>query len=80
VLEILPLAALLLIIALHPDQFLSLFGIGADVADYTIRLKDPPLPWLYVSIMLTLVFLFEVLPYIEELVRGLRARKRDFEG
>jgi hypothetical protein len=80
VLEILPLAALLLIIVLHPDQFLSLFGIGADVADYTIRLKDPPLPWLYVSIMLTLVFLFEVLPYIEELVRGLRARKRDFEG
>jgi hypothetical protein len=76
VLEILPLAALLLIVALHPSQFLSLFGVGADSAEFSIRLKDPPLPWLYVSTMLTLVFLFEVLPYVEELVRGLRVKRQ----
>ena len=76
VLEILPLAAFLLIVALHPGQFLSLFGLGADLADFTVHLKEPPLPWLYVSTMLTLVFLFEVLPYLEELARGVRARRR----
>jgi hypothetical protein len=76
VLEVLPLAAFLLIVSLHPGQFLALFGMGADVADFTVRLKEPPLPWLYVSTMLTLVFLFEVLPYLEELVRGLRARRQ----
>jgi hypothetical protein len=75
VLEVLPLAAFLLIISLHPGQFISLLGLGAEIADFTVRPKEPPLPWLYVSSMLTLVFLFEVLPYLEELLRGLRARR-----
>jgi hypothetical protein len=41
----------------------------------TIRLKEPPLPWLYITVVLTLVLLFEVLPYAEELARTLRARR-----
>jgi hypothetical protein len=35
--------------------------------------KRPPLPWLHVTIILLLVLFFEVLPYLEELVRTLRA-------
>jgi hypothetical protein len=35
----------------------------------------PPLPWLYVTIILLLVLFFEVLPYLEELVRSLRERR-----
>jgi hypothetical protein len=71
----LPLTALLIIVALHWPQLLSLFGIGPETADFTLRLKQPPLPWLYVTIMLTLVLLFEVLPYGEELIRTLRVRR-----
>jgi hypothetical protein len=74
VLEMLPLTALLIIVAFHWPQFLALFGAGIEAADFTVRLKEPPLPWLYVTVMLTLVLLFEVLPYVEELVRTLRAR------
>jgi hypothetical protein len=76
VLEMLPLTALLVIIALHWQQFLALFGLGADAADFSLRLKQPPLPWLYVTVMLALVLLFVVLPYAEELVRTLRTRRR----
>jgi hypothetical protein len=41
-------------------------------AGYELRLKQPPLPWLYVTVILAVVLLFEVLPYLEELARGLR--------
>jgi len=70
VLEVLPLAALLMIVAVHWGQFLALFGVGREAADFTIRLKQPPLPVAYVATVLTLTALFEVLPYLEELARG----------
>jgi hypothetical protein len=76
VLEMLPLTALLIIVALHWQKFLALLGMGTQAADFTLRLKEPPLPWLYVVAVLTLVLLFEVLPYAEELVRTLRARRK----
>src|ERR1700704_5981008 len=74
-LEMLPLMGLLIIVTLHWQQFLSLFGLGQETADFTLRLRQPPLPWLYVSAILSLVVLFEILPYLEELVRGIRHRK-----
>jgi hypothetical protein len=75
-LEMLPLMGVLIVVTLHWQQFLALFGLGAAFPDWTIRLKQPPLPWLYVSVILVTVALFEVLPYGEELVRGLAHRKR----
>jgi hypothetical protein len=75
VLEMLPLTALLIVVALHWPQFAALFGAGTESADISLRLKQPPLPWLYVTVMLALVLLFEVLPYGEELMRTLRARR-----
>jgi hypothetical protein len=74
-LEMLPLMGLLIIVTLHWQQFLSLFGLGQATAEFTVRLRQPPLPWLYVSTILSLVVLFEVLPYLEELTRGIRRRK-----
>lgn len=76
VLEMLPLTALLIIIVLNWQQFLALFGLGSETADFSLRFRQPPLPWRYVTVMLTLVLLFEVLPYGEELLRTLRARRR----
>jgi hypothetical protein len=74
-LEMLPLMGMMFIIVLHWDQFLSLFGGGAAPASFAVRLKDEPLPVAYVVTILTVVLLFELLPYIEELVRGLRANR-----
>ena len=73
--EMLPLTALLIVITLHWPQFLSLLGLGAEPAEYALRPKHPPLPWLYVTTILSLILLFEVLPYLEELARGLRHRR-----
>lgn len=73
-LEMMPLTGLLLVVVLHWQQFLSLFGLGTESASFTIALKPDPLPVTYVAVMLSLVVLFEVLPYLEELVRGLRAQ------
>jgi hypothetical protein len=75
-LEMLPLMGLLIIVTVHWQQFLSLFGFGQEVADFSVRLKQPPLPWLYVGAILTAVVLFEVLPYLEEFIRGLRRGAR----
>jgi hypothetical protein len=72
-LEMLPLMALLMIVVLHWPQFLALFGLGSDPARFTLSLKQPPLPWLYTAAVLALVLLFDLLPYLEELARGLRA-------
>jgi len=74
-LEMLPLMGLLIIVTVHWEQFLSLIGMGRESADYGLRLKQPPLPWLYVGTILSLVMLFEVLPYLEELIRGVRGSR-----
>ena len=72
VLEMLPLTGLLLVIALHWPAFSALFGYGTP--DFAFRLKQSPLPLTYIVTMLALTALLEVLPYFEELVRGLRYR------
>ncbi|MEH2537115.1 MULTISPECIES: diguanylate cyclase [unclassified Bradyrhizobium] len=74
VLEMLPLTGLLLVIALHWPAFAALFGFGTP--DFALRLKQVPLPLSYIFTMLALTALFEVLPYLEELIRGLRYRER----
>ena len=72
-LEMLPLMALLMVVALHWDQFIALFGMAP--ARFDIAWKSPPLGVTYVVTILALVLLFEVLPYLEELWRGLRAER-----
>ena len=57
-LEMLPLMGLLIVVTLHWQQFLSLFGLSGQSAEFTKRFKQPPLPWLYVGIILSLGVLF----------------------
>jgi len=75
-LELMPLMAMVIVIILNWPQFLSLWGVGSEPARYELVLKREPLPWMYVATFLSAVLLFEVLPYMEEFVRGLRSRKR----
>ena len=75
-LGVLPLLSLLMVVVLHWSQFLALFGLGTEVPRFDIVWKDPPLPWGYVLPIISATVLFEVLPYLEELARGVRARLR----
>jgi hypothetical protein len=75
-LEMLPLMGTIIVVILHWPQFLALFGAGPEAARFTLALKPEPLPWSYVFGFLVAVLLFEVLPYVEELVRGLRAKTK----
>ena len=72
-LEMIPLMAILFVVSRHWDQFLALFGFGAEDARFGLAWKDPALPATYVFSIMTVIFLFELIPYIEEFFRGLRA-------
>lgn len=72
-LEMIPLMGLLLIVPRHWPQFLSLFGIGDELARFDLAWKREALPTLYVVIIFAIILLFELLPYLEELARGLLA-------
>lgn len=74
VLEILPLAAALLVILPHFGQVLALFGAGPEHADFSIALKEAPPLW---QLMLTggALILFVLGPYTEETIRCLRTRR-----
>ena len=79
-LELLPLTGLLLLAVLHPQQALALLGLGSEPARFELVPKDPQLPPAYLAGVLSAVALLGVLPYMSELVRGLRARARSPMG
>jgi hypothetical protein len=74
-LELLPLAAGMLVAVRHWPQFLALFGLGQEPAGWDLRLKEQALPAAYVTFVLLAALLLEILPYVEELLRGLKARR-----
>ena len=47
--------------------------MGTAAPRFEIVWKEPPLPWGYVLSVITAAMLLEVLPYLEELMRGLLA-------
>jgi hypothetical protein len=73
-LEVLPVAALLLICTLHWRQAAALFGLGAERADFTIALSAGPTAWQLVLLSGALL-LFGAIPYSEELARGILAQR-----
>jgi hypothetical protein len=72
-LEMVPLMAISFIAVLHWPQFKALLGRGDEPADLSIRAKERPLPPRYVAAALGATIVFELLPYLEELGRTLRA-------
>ncbi|WP_225769922.1 hypothetical protein [Inquilinus sp. Marseille-Q2685] len=71
-LEMLPLMATAFVAVLHWPQVLALFGLGPEPARFDLTWKQEPLPVAYIAVVLTAALLFELLPYLEELWRGLR--------
>lgn len=74
-LETLPLTGIVLVVMLHWDQFLGLFGLASG--DFAMKLKETPLPPGYIAMALALIALFAVLPNLEETWRCLRFRADD---
>lgn len=62
-----PLMAMLSVISLHWGQFLALFGGGTEKA--ILAWKPQSLPIAYIASVMTVILLFEFLPYVEEFVR-----------
>lgn len=73
-LEMIPLLALVLIIARHWQQFVALFTPSGFPPDFSFQLKESPLPTTYLIIVLLIAFTLEFLPYVEEFIRGVRAK------
>lgn len=71
-----PFAALCLVLATHVDQALAMFGLGPGRADWSLRLKDPPLPLGYILGWNAAALALNVAPFTEELLRCLAARAR----
>ncbi|RWL84334.1 MAG: diguanylate cyclase [Mesorhizobium sp.] len=72
-LEMIPLMGLVIVVALHWGQFLALFGAGTEKARFDLTWKHEQLPVTYIAAVMIIIVLFEVLPYLEEFFRGLRA-------
>jgi hypothetical protein len=75
-LEMIPLMAGVIVAVQHWGQLLALFGLGPEPARFSIALKGDPLPVLYIVLALGAALFLELLPYLEELWRGIRAAKR----
>jgi hypothetical protein len=71
-LEVLPLASLLLLAAMHWDQALALLGPGP--ADFSLRWKAEPWPASYLVGALAAVAVFNILPLVEESWRCISSR------
>jgi hypothetical protein len=71
--EMIPLMAILLLISLHWEQFQALFGFGPETARFDLAWKEEQLPVTYVLSIMAMGLLFEIIPFVEEFFRGLRA-------
>lgn len=67
-LEMIPLMAMLSVISLHWGQ-LALFGGGTEKARFILAWMSQSLPIAYIASVMTVILLFEFLPYVEEFVR-----------
>jgi len=72
-LEILPITAYLLLAVAEWPQFLALFGLGAEQPVFVPELRLHFVPYAFAA--LSAAFLFNFLPYLEELVRCLRSAR-----
>jgi hypothetical protein len=73
-LALMPLMALSFLAVLHWQEFLGLFGLDDGSAQRGIKPKRDPLPTPVLATILGAIAVFNGLPYLEELWRGLRVR------
>jgi hypothetical protein len=65
---------------LHPEQALSLLGLGSQRADFKLRFRKPPVPLKDFAAIVTMMGLVSGLPHVEELWRCYRALREGLTG
>jgi len=75
VMEMLPFAIIVLLASMHWAQFCALFGIGDERARFVLEARTPAISRAYLAGLGCAIVLFGVLPYLEELLRCLRANR-----
>jgi hypothetical protein len=65
---------------LHPEQALSLLGLGSQRADFKLRFRKPPVPLKDFAAIVTTMGLVSGLPHVEELWRCYRAQRQGLTG
>lgn len=73
--HLLPWAGLAGLMALSPAQALALLQWPGEVADWALRVKPEP-PWVYTGVLLAVTLVLNVLPFVEEAWRCMRAGRR----
>jgi hypothetical protein len=73
-LEMTPLMAGIVVSIQHWGQLLALFGLGPETPRFVLQIKAEPMPVLYIVLVLGSALFLDLLPYLEELWRGMRAR------
>lgn len=74
-LEMLPLMAMVMVSLMHEPQLLALFGLGGEPARFDVLLKAEPVPKGYIAGLITGALAFSVIPYLNELWRGIRSER-----
>jgi len=75
VMEMVPFAVILLLASMHWGQFCALFGLGDEPARFVLAARTPAISPQYLIAFGCAVALLEVVPYLEELLRCLRAKR-----
>jgi hypothetical protein len=70
--------AIVCVASIHWDQFLAILLLGAALARFDLTWKREPLSTGYIGSIMAAILLFELLPYVEEAFRGLRANAGRF--
>ncbi len=68
-----PFMALSFVLVLHWRQALALIGLDAEPLQFSLTWKRTPLPLGYILALLSAIAMLEVIPYGEELWRGMHA-------
>ena len=69
--------AIVCVVSIHWDQFLAI-SASVRLCWFDLTWKREPLPTGYIGSIMAAILLFELLPYVEEALRGLRANAGRF--
>jgi hypothetical protein len=74
--QAIPWIVLLAIVILHPGQALALLGLGNEPARWSLELRQPPLPFGYLTSLAVLALLLVGMPFAREMWRAVQAPRR----
>jgi len=64
------------LMVIHRDQVLALVGRGSVAADWSVRMKQPPLPAPMLIGLFAAAAIVVLVPFVQEALRGIRQRRQ----